>query len=62
MNFKEMASLKIKEQRAAIRYFESIKSNRELTLSEKLSLEYHSEIVINLENVLGNMEWLDKYS
>lgn len=61
MNFKEMVTLKIEEQRAAMAVLERVKRGRDLTVRERLTLSTHSETVSQLEMVLENLNWLDKY-
>lgn len=61
MNFKEMVVLKIEEQRAAMSEINRGTDGRDLTQKEKLSFHCHSELVVSLENALGNMDWLEKY-
>lgn len=61
MNFKEMLSLKIEEQRAAMAVLERVKRTRDLTVREKLTLSTHGEVVLSLELARENINWLDKY-
>lgn len=61
MNFKEIVTLKIEEQRAAMAVLERVKRSRNLTVREKLTLSTHSEVVLSLELAIENINWLDKY-
>lgn len=61
MNFKEMISLKIEEQRAAMAALERVKRSRDLTVREKLTIKNHSEVVLSLELARENLNWLDQY-
>lgn len=62
MNFIEMVSLKIEEQREAMRSLENKSKESVLSRTEQLAYNSHSEVVIGLENVLQELNWLDKYN
>lgn len=61
MYFSDMVKLKIEEQRAAMRSLEDKSQRGALSMTEQLAYNSHREVVVGLENVIQELDWLDKY-
>lgn len=62
MCFSDMVKLKIEEQRAAMRQLENKSQQGALSKTEQLAYNSHSEVVVGLESVIQELDWLEKYN